>query len=129
MQGRGPVLLGPPTILGGPRSPTRRATPASRRIRREERGRIGVRVARRCHGGPRGAEGYEHGGWAFQFDRGEEGDRFKLDEVLRSDALLLGRVTYQAFAEAWPSRTDDSGFADKMNGMAKFCRLDDPSRR
>jgi len=69
---------------------------------------------------PGGAEGFEHGGWVFQFERGPEGDRFKLDEVLEADAMLLGRVTYQGFAEAWPSRTDDQGFADKMNSMAKF---------
>jgi dihydrofolate reductase len=69
---------------------------------------------------PGGAEDFDRGGWAFQFDRGAEGDKFKLDEVLESDALLLGRRTYQGFAAAWPSRTDDIGFADKMNSMAKF---------
>jgi dihydrofolate reductase len=69
---------------------------------------------------PGGAEGFEQGGWALKFERGNEGDKFKLDEVLESDALLLGRVTYQGFAEAWPSRTDDVGFADKMNSMPKF---------
>lgn len=58
--------------------------------------------------------------WTFQFDRGDDGEKFKLDEVLASDALLLGRVTYQGFAEAWPSRTDEVGFAAKMNSMAKF---------
>jgi len=52
---------------------------------------------------PGGAEKFERGGWAFQFDRGPEGDKFKLDEVMASDALLLGRVTYKGFAEAWPS--------------------------
>ena len=62
---------------------------------------------------PGGAEGFDRGGWAFQFDRGPEGDKFKLDEVFASGALLLGRVTYQAFAEAWPSRTGE--FADKFN--------------
>jgi dihydrofolate reductase len=69
---------------------------------------------------PGGAEGFEHGGWAFRFDRGAEGDKFKLDEILASDALLLGRRTYEGFAEAWPSRTDEAGFADKMNSMQKF---------
>jgi dihydrofolate reductase len=69
---------------------------------------------------PGGAEGFDRGGWVFQFDRGPEGDKFKLDEVLEADALLLGRVTYQGFAEAWPSRTDEAGFADKMNSMPKF---------
>ncbi len=69
---------------------------------------------------PGGGEAFEQGGWAFQFNRGPEGDRFKLDEVLAADALLLGRVTYQGFAQAWPSMTDEAGFADKMNGMPKF---------
>lgn len=67
---------------------------------------------------PGGAENYKHGGWSFQFNRGEDGDKFKLDEALASDALLLGRVTYQGFADAWPSRTGE--FADKFNGMPKF---------
>ena len=67
---------------------------------------------------PGGVEGFEHGGWSFQFDRGEEGDKFKLDETLRSEALLLGRVTYEGFAAAWPSRSGD--FADKFNSMPKF---------
>jgi dihydrofolate reductase len=67
---------------------------------------------------PGGAEGFDRGGWAFQFDRGPEGDKFKLDEVMASDALLLGRVTYEGFAEAWPSRTGD--FADKFNTMPKY---------
>jgi dihydrofolate reductase len=53
---------------------------------------------------PGGAEGFDRGGWAFKFERGPEGDRFKLDEVM----------------EAWPSRTDEAGFADKMNGMQKY---------
>jgi dihydrofolate reductase len=67
---------------------------------------------------PGGSEGWDRGGWAFKYDRGPEGDRFKLDEVMAADALLLGRVTYQGFAEAWPSRT--GGFADKFNGMRKY---------
>lgn len=67
---------------------------------------------------PGGADKSKHGGWAFQFDRGPEGDKFKLDEVLASGALLLGRVTFEGFAEAWPSRTGE--FADKMNSMPKY---------
>jgi dihydrofolate reductase len=67
---------------------------------------------------PGGAEKFERGGWAFQFDRGPEGDKFKLDELMASDTLLLGRKTYQGFATAWPSRTGE--FADKINGMPKF---------
>jgi dihydrofolate reductase len=65
---------------------------------------------------PGGAEGV--GGWAFKFERGEDGDRFKVDEVMASEALLLGRVTYEGFAAAWPSREGD--FADKFNGMQKY---------
>jgi dihydrofolate reductase len=76
---------------------------------------------------PGGSEGHERGGWAFRFDRGPEGDKFKLDEIRASEALLLGRVTYEGFAEAWPSR--DGEFADKFNGMPKYVvstTLDDP---
>src|SRR2546422_6918371 len=69
---------------------------------------------------PGGAEGFDRGGWAFRFERGPDGDKFKLDEVLESDALLLGRRTYEGFAAAWPSRTDAAGFADKMNSMPKY---------
>jgi dihydrofolate reductase len=67
---------------------------------------------------PGGAEDFERGGWAFRFDRGPEGDKFKLDEVMAADALLLGRVTYEGFAAAWPSRGGE--FADKFNGMPKY---------
>jgi len=67
---------------------------------------------------PGGAEDFERGGWAFRYERGEEGDRFKLDEVMGAEALLLGRRTYEGFAEAWPSRTGD--FADKFNTMPKY---------
>jgi len=67
---------------------------------------------------PGGSEGTERGGWAFQFERGEDGDKFKLDEVMAAEALLLGRVTYEGFAQAWPSREGD--FADKFNGMTKY---------
>ncbi len=69
---------------------------------------------------PGGAEGSTRGGWALQFNRGAEGDQFKLDEVMSADALLLGRKTYEGFAAAWPSRTDDMGFASKMNSMPKY---------
>ena len=71
---------------------------------------------------PGGAEKatFDRGGWAFQFERGEDGDRFKFEELMDADAMLLGRVTYEGFAKAWPSMTDDVGFADKMNGIAKY---------
>jgi dihydrofolate reductase len=67
---------------------------------------------------PGGSEGWDRGGWAFRYERGPEGDRFKVDEVMAADALLLGRVTYEGFAEAWPTRTGD--FADKFNAMRKY---------
>ncbi|MDQ6818988.1 MAG: dihydrofolate reductase family protein [Actinomycetota bacterium] len=79
---------------------------------------------------PGGAERFERGGWAFQFDRGAEGDKFKLDEVLAAEALLLGRITYEGFAQAWPSMSDKQGFAAKMNSMPKYvvsATLENPS--
>ena len=72
---------------------------------------------------PGGSEGSEHGAWTFEFDRGEDGDRFKLDELRGAEAQLLGRVTYEGFAAAWPSREGDVGlgeFAEKMNSMPKY---------
>jgi len=75
---------------------------------------------------PGGGEDFKYGGWTFEIDRGE-GDRFKLDETMQSDALLLGRVTYEGFAAAWPSREGE--FADKFNSMPKYVvssTVDDP---
>jgi dihydrofolate reductase len=69
---------------------------------------------------PGGSEGAKHGAWTFEFDRGAEGDKFKLDELVEADAQLLGRVTYEGFAAAWPSITDEAGFAEKMNAMPKY---------
>jgi len=69
---------------------------------------------------PGGSEDFAHGGWSFTYDRGDEGNAFKLDETMASDALLLGRVTYEGFAAAWPSRSDDLGFAEKFNSMPKY---------
>ena len=69
---------------------------------------------------PGGADKTKYGGWAFQFNRGPEGDKFKFDELFASDAFLLGRVTYQGFAAAWPSMKDDAGFADRMNNLPKY---------
>jgi dihydrofolate reductase len=69
---------------------------------------------------PGGAENYRHGGWTFTFDRSTEGDAFKLDELRDAEAQLLGRVTYEGFAKAWPSIQDEVGFAEKMNAMPKY---------
>jgi dihydrofolate reductase len=68
---------------------------------------------------PGGAEGFDRGGWAFQFDRGEAGDAFKFAELEAADAQLLGRRTYEGFAKAWPSMNDNP-FGEKMNAMPKF---------
>jgi dihydrofolate reductase len=67
---------------------------------------------------PGGAEDYEHGGWTFEIDRGADGDKFKLDETIDAEALLLGRTTYEGFAAAWPTMQGE--FADKFNGMPKY---------
>jgi dihydrofolate reductase len=71
---------------------------------------------------PGGSEDFEYGGWSFEYDRGEDGDKFKLDELMAADAELLGRVTYEGFAAAWPEREgddDEGGFAAKFNSMPK----------
>jgi dihydrofolate reductase len=66
---------------------------------------------------PGGAENYEHGGWTFEYDRGDDGNKFKLDELMEAEVQLLGRVTYEGFAAAWPSR--EGPFADKLNNDPK----------
>jgi dihydrofolate reductase len=76
---------------------------------------------------PGGGEEFKHAGWTFEIDRGEEGDAFKLAETLEAEALLLGRVTYEGFAAAWPTMKGE--FADKFNSMPKYVvssTLDDP---
>ena len=67
---------------------------------------------------PGGSEDFKYGGWSFEFDRGDGGNKFKLDETMDAEALLLGRVTYEGFADAWPQR--DGEFADKFNNMPKY---------
>jgi dihydrofolate reductase len=74
-----------------------------------------------------GGEDFKYKGWSFEFDRGDDGNKFKLDEALDSEALLIGRVTYESFAGAWPSREGE--FADKFNSMPKYVvssTLEDP---
>jgi dihydrofolate reductase len=76
---------------------------------------------------PGGAEDFRYGGWSFEYNRGDDGDKFKLDETMQTDALLLGRVTYEGFADAWPKREGE--FADKFNSMPKYVvssTLDNP---
>jgi dihydrofolate reductase len=74
-----------------------------------------------------GGEDFKYPGWSFAFDRGDDGNQFKLQETMETEALLLGRVTYEGFAGAWPSREGE--FADKFNTMPKYVvssTLDDP---
>ena len=65
-----------------------------------------------------GGEDFKYPGWTFEFDRGDDGNQFKLDETMAADALLIGKRTYESFAGAWPEREGD--FADKFNTMPKF---------
>jgi dihydrofolate reductase len=65
-----------------------------------------------------GGEDFKYPGWTFDFDRGDDGNEFKLKETLETDVLLLGRVTYESFSGAWPSREGE--FADKFNEMPKY---------
>lgn len=78
---------------------------------------------------PGGGENSPQGGWAFKFQRGEQGDRFKYDELMAADGLLLGRRTYEGFAAAWPNMDDDE-FGQRMNSLPKYVvssTLTDPS--
>ncbi|HEV7194827.1 MAG TPA: dihydrofolate reductase family protein [Pedococcus sp.] len=70
---------------------------------------------------PGGAEKdrFPNGGWSFKFDRGAEGDQFKMEELQAAEGQLLGRVTYEGFAAAWPKMASDP-FVDKMNSMPKY---------
>jgi dihydrofolate reductase len=69
---------------------------------------------------PGGGEDYEHAGWTFEIPRGDEGDQFKLQETFDAEALLLGRVTYDGFAAAWPAMQGMGEFGEKMNAMPKY---------
>ena len=76
---------------------------------------------------PGGEPDFKYPGWTFEYDRGDDGNQFKLDETRQADALLIGRRTYESFAGAWPER--DGEFADKFNSMPKYVvstTLEDP---
>ena len=68
---------------------------------------------------PGGSEHAKHGAWTFKFNRGDEGNKFKMDETNNAEAQLLGRVTYEGFAAAWPQRSGDP-FSAKFNSMPKY---------
>src|SRR3954447_25033263 len=67
---------------------------------------------------PGGDDGFVRGAWSFEFDRGEDGNKFKVDEVDDASGLLLGRRTYEGFAAAWPEREGE--FAVLFNSMPKY---------
>jgi dihydrofolate reductase len=69
---------------------------------------------------PVGMEGTGLGDWTGPFERGPEGDKFKHEELFASDALLLGRRTYEGFAAVWPTVKDETGFAERINSLPKF---------
>jgi dihydrofolate reductase len=65
-----------------------------------------------------GGEDFKYPGWSFEYERGDDGNQFKLDETRSADALLIGRRTYESFAGAWPEREGE--FAEKFNSMPKY---------
>ena len=67
---------------------------------------------------PGGGEDFKHGGWSFEVNRGDEGNEFKAEEMRDAAAMLLGRRTYEGFAQAWPSQEGE--YADKFNNMPKY---------
>ena len=83
-----------------------------------------------------GGEDFKYKGWTFDYDRGEDGNKFKYDEVAGADAHLLGRVTYDTFAGAWPEREKAEGelgeFAKMFGEAPKYVvssTLEDPEWR
>ncbi|MGH2868449.1 MAG: dihydrofolate reductase family protein [Solirubrobacteraceae bacterium] len=69
---------------------------------------------------PGGGDDYEHAGWSFEFDQGDGGQMFKVNELMEAEAQLLGRVTYDGFAAAWPTMEGTGEFGEKMNAMPKY---------
>jgi dihydrofolate reductase len=79
---------------------------------------------------PGGSEGTKNGGWTFDFDAGPGFGEFKGGELTASDAQLLGRVTYDGFAKAWPTMEGTGDFGVRMNSMPKYVvssTLSDPT--
>jgi dihydrofolate reductase len=75
-----------------------------------------------------GGEDFKYANWSFEFDRGEDGEKFKEDEAFGAEALLIGRKTYEGFSAAWPNYQGE--LADKYNSMPKYVvssTLKDPS--
>src|SRR5436309_10689330 len=68
---------------------------------------------------PGGAEGFKHGGWSFHFGSADQ-QQFKVEELFKVDALLLGRRTYQGFAAAWPTMPGTGAYGERMNSLPKY---------
>jgi dihydrofolate reductase len=68
---------------------------------------------------PGGVGEFDQGGWQVPFFD-DDINAYAGEVLFESDALLLGRVTFESFAQAWPSFTDEQGFADRMNSLPKF---------
>jgi dihydrofolate reductase len=68
--------------------------------------------------GPGDIGDHPHKGWVFDFEPGKTGERYKVDEALAAEVLLLGRVTHETMAAFWPGF--DGPFADKLNAMPKY---------
>jgi len=66
--------------------------------------------------GPAGE--YEHRGWTVPYWN-DEIAKWQTDQLFASDALLLGRVTYEEFVASWPLRSGDP-FSDRTNSLPKF---------
>src|SRR5258708_3083226 len=69
--------------------------------------------------GPGGGEGFKHGGWSFHFGSADQ-QQFKVEELFKADALLLGRRTYQGFAAAWPTMPGTGAYGERMNSLPKY---------
>lgn len=68
---------------------------------------------------PGGAEGFKYGGWTFQFGSAEQ-QQYKVEELFQTNALLLGRRTYQGFAAAWPNMPGTGAYGERMNSLPKY---------
>src|SRR5258706_4967072 len=68
---------------------------------------------------PGGSEQTKHGGWSFKFSD-DEAMKLKFEELFAADAQLLGRVTYEGFASAWPTMEGTGEFGERMNNMLKY---------